>query len=176
MEAGLVVVGVAEGAGVVVDPDEACDPGLVRAFLMRRGGFRAAFALPAPVEYALRLIVGSLVTLVSKATTPDEYEPEASFDRTGVREMDACAVGNDANGILSGLGTDPAGAASGGAGLGETTRGAATAQIANASVVSAIMPARTTNNDRSPRTGLTNLILIRERIRHYPSFGGGRPF
>jgi hypothetical protein len=158
---------------VGVEPGEACGPGLVRVFFLL-GRFGAAWALPAPIEYVIRLLVVSLVTLVSKAATPDEYEPEACFDRMGVLEMDACAAGNERIGILSGLGADPAGAASGGAGLGETMRGAATAQITKASAASVIMHARTINNGRSPQTGLINLILTCKRIRHHPSFRGSR--
>lgn len=174
VRAGLVVVGVAEGVEVVVEPDEACERDLVRAFFLRCEYFEAAFVLPVPVECVVWLLVVSLVILVSETATPDEYEPEACFDRMGVLEMDAGAAENDPIEILSGLGVDPLGASSDGAGPGETTRGAATAQIVKASAVSVIMHARTTSNGRFPQTGLINIILMRVRIQHYPLSGGGR--
>jgi hypothetical protein len=142
----LVVVGAVEGVEAVVGPDEACVSGEVRAFFL----------------------------LLSEAATPDEYEPEACFDRMGVLEMDAGAAEIDPIGISSGLGADPAGAPSDGAGLGETMSGAATAQITKASAANVIMHARTTKNGRFPQTGLIAFILARVRIQHYPSFGGGR--
>jgi hypothetical protein len=172
--AGLVVVGVVEDTEVVVEPDDACESDLVRAFLLRCGCFGVAFASPVPVACTARLLVVWLVTLVSEAATPDEYEPEACFDRMGVLEMDAGVAETDRNGISSGLGADPLGAPSEGAGLGETKCVAATAQITKASVVSVIMHTRTMSNGRSPQTGLIDFILTRIRIQHYPFFGGGR--
>jgi hypothetical protein len=170
----LVVVGAVEGVEAVVEPDEACVSGEVRAFFLRCGRFEAAFVSPAPVDRTIRLLVVSLVTLLLEAATPDEYEPEACFDRMGVLEMDAGAAEIDPIGISSGLGADPAGAPSDGAGLGETTSGAATAQITKASAANVIMHARTTKNGRFPQTGLITFILARIRRQYYPSFGGGR--
>lgn len=172
--AGLVVVGAVEGVEAVVEPDEACEPDLVRAFFLRCECFGAAIALLAPVERTVRLLVVSLVTLVSELPAPDVYEPEACFDRMGVLEMDAGAAETDPIEILSGLGAKTLGAPRDGAGPGETTRGAATAQITKASAVSVIMHARTTSNGRSPQTGLIDFILTRIPIQHYRSFGGGR--
>ena len=172
----VVVAGVVEGVGVGAGLVVADVAGEVRANFLRCGRFEAAFVLPAPVERTIRLLVVSLVTLVSEAATPDEYEPEACFDRMGVLEMDAGAAIIDWIGILSGLGAGPAGAPSDGAGLGETKSGAATAQITKASAANVIMQARTTKNGRFPQTGLIDFILARTRIQHYPSFGGGQLF
>jgi hypothetical protein len=172
----VVVAGVVEGVGVGAALVVADMAGEVRAFFLPCGRFEAVFALPAPVERTIRLLVVSLVTLVSEAATPDEYEPEACFDRMGVLEMDAGAAKIDSIGILSGLGAGPAGAPSDGAGPGETKRGAATAQITKASAANVIMQARTTKNGRFPQTGLTNFILTRTRRQRHPSFGGGQLF
>jgi hypothetical protein len=101
--------------------------------------------LPAPVEYEIRLLAVSPITLVSEAAAPDEYEPEACFDRMGVLEMDAGVAKADPIGISSGLSSDPLGATSDGAGLGEVMSGAA-----------------------------IDFGLTRIRIRRYPSFDGGR--
>lgn len=170
----LVVIVAVEGVEAVVEPEDAREPDLARAFFLRCECFEAAFVLPAPVELSDRLLVVLLVTLVLEELTPDEYEPEACFDRMGTREMDAGAAETDLIEILSGLGVDPFGAPSDGAGSEETTRGAATTQVTSASVVSVIMPARTMSNGRSPQTGLIDFILSRIPRQHYPVFGGRR--
>lgn len=172
---GFVVVGAVGGAGAGVAPGEVFGPGLARTFFLRCGRFGVAFALPTLVDCAVRLLVVSPLTLVSKAIAPDEYESEACFDRMCVREMDGCAAETDPIGTSSGLEADPAGAPSGGAWLGERMSGAATAQITKASAAVVITHKRTTNSGRSPQTGLINLILTFWKSQSYPSFGGGRP-
>ncbi len=174
VEAGLVAAGTVEGVEAVVEPEEARELDLARAFFLRCECFEAAFAVPAPVERTIRLLAVTLVTLVSEAATPDECKPEACFDRMGALEMDAGVAETDPIETLSGLGADPFGAPSDGAGPGETTRGAATAQTTKASAVSVIMHARTTNIGRLPQTGLIDFILTRIRIQNYRSFGGGQ--
>lgn len=166
--AGLVVVGVEGAVGAGGTPGEACGPGLPR------GCLGALFFFWVPGEGAARLLALLPVTLVLAAATPDEYEPEAFFDRMGELEMDGFATRPDRIAILSGLGADPAGAPSGGGWPGETTRGAATTQTTKVSVASVIMPARAKKSGRSPQTGLIDSILTREPLAHYPSYRGGR--
>lgn len=86
--------------------------------------------------------------------------------------MDGCALGNERNGTLSAFGDDALGASEGAVGLGEITRGAATAQTTSTSAASVTKTARTTNNDRLPQTGLIYPILFRKRFQHYSSFEG----
>jgi len=88
--------------------------------------------------------------------------------------MDGSALLNDRIGTLSGFGTDALAEAEGCSGLGETTRGAATAQIARTSVASITKPARAKNINRLPPTGPIVLILPRERSRDYSPLEGGQ--
>ena len=166
------MVGAVGGAGAGVAPGEVFGPGLARTFFLRCGRFGVAFALPTLVDCAVRLLVVSPLTLVSKAIAPDEYESEACFGRLDLFEMDGCALENERNGTLSAFGVDALGVAEGAVGLGEITRGAATAQTTRTSAASGIKTARTKNSDRLPQTGLIYSILFRKRFQHYTSFEG----
>jgi len=73
--------------------------------------------------------------------------------------MDGCALENERNGTLSAFGDDALGVAEGAVGLGEITRGAATAQT-------------TSTSDRLPQTGLIYPIFFRKRFQHYSSLEG----
>jgi len=119
------------------------------------------------------LLAAGLITLVSTPATPDEYEPEACFDRLDPFEMDVRAAESEPISTLSGFGADALGAADGGAGRGEITRGAATAQTTRALAASVTKPARTKNSDRLPQTGPIYPILSRKRFQHYHPFEGG---
>jgi hypothetical protein len=88
--------------------------------------------------------------------------------------MDGSALLNDRIGTLSGFGAGPLAAADGCSGLGETTRGAATAQIARTSVASVTKPARAKNISRLPQANFIVLILPRKRSRDYSSLEGGQ--
>ena len=118
------------------------------------------------------MLAAGLITLVSTPVTPDEYEPEACFDRRGLLEMDGLACKNDPIGTLSGFEAVLFGAA-GGARSGERTRGAPTAQATRTSAASVPKIARAKENDRPPQTGLIYLNLIRKRFQHYTSIEGG---
>lgn len=119
------------------------------------------------------MLAAGLITLVSTPRTPDEDEPEACFGRRALFEMDGLALLNDPIGTLSGLEAGVLGAADRGAGPGERTRGAATAQTTRTSAASVPKTARAKSNDRLPQTGLIYSILIRKRFQHYTSFEGG---
>jgi len=88
--------------------------------------------------------------------------------------MDDCAFKNDPIETRSGLGVAPLAALCGGALLGETTRGAATAHTTSASAANATKPARARNSDRLPQTGLIFFILTRKRLSDYSSLEGGQ--
>ncbi len=88
--------------------------------------------------------------------------------------MDGRARKNDPTETFSGFDAGTFGAAEGGVGLGESTRGAATAQATRTSTANATKNARATNSDRLPRVGLINSILACRSPRHYTSTGGGR--
>ena len=89
--------------------------------------------------------------------------------------MDVRAAESEPISTSSGFGVDALGAADGGAGRGEITSGAATAQTTRALAASVIKPVRTKNSDRLPQTGPIHPILSCKRFRHYhPSEGGLR--
>ena len=89
--------------------------------------------------------------------------------------MDVRAAESEPISTSSGFGVDALGAADGGAGRGEITSGAATAQTTRALAASVIKPVRTKSSDRFPQTGPIHPILSCKRFRHYhPSEGGLR--